>query len=261
MISNEPLSVQHDFSTDILRLSLGEIISRFRRVATMAPGRRARLRSGNRSAPIRCREQRGGLPDRAASPAATRESTRCRPCWLRVAATVNSRSANRVPAPLSPPKLLFRHSTGILRSRASGSGISSLPLLCRLAARGAIPRRKPLRGKVNAYHRSRSCPLWVEELRPRRLPRGLVSSRARLYGPLPSCIVSADSPARAGLGVGRWELRTPHCSLSTADCPGVRRHTNFVGAHPQIASSHRTPAPSHPGRGWHRSGPSLPGTR
>ncbi len=51
------------------------------------------------------------VPWRAASPAATRKSSSPRPCCRHVAATVSNRSANRLPASLSDPKLPLRQST------------------------------------------------------------------------------------------------------------------------------------------------------
>src|SRR3954454_799327 len=47
----------------------------------------------------------GGLPCNAASPAATRKSSRGRPCWRQEATTVTSHRANRLPASPSASKL------------------------------------------------------------------------------------------------------------------------------------------------------------
>ncbi len=49
----------------------------------------------------------GGLPRRPASPAATRKSSRRRPCCRQEATTVSTRSTNRLPALLSELKLRF----------------------------------------------------------------------------------------------------------------------------------------------------------
>lgn len=55
----------------------------------------------------------------AASPAATRKSSSCRPCWRQEATTVSSRSANRLPDSLSEPKLPLRHSTAGRSARSA----------------------------------------------------------------------------------------------------------------------------------------------
>ena len=52
-----------------------------------------------------------------ASPAPTRKASSGRPCCRHVATTVSSRSAKRLPASLSDPKLPFRHSTAGRTSR------------------------------------------------------------------------------------------------------------------------------------------------
>jgi hypothetical protein len=69
----------------------------------------------------------GGLPRNAASPAATRKSSNRRPCCRQVATTVSSRSANRLPASLSDPKLPLRHSTAGRRARSAPLLVGSTP--------------------------------------------------------------------------------------------------------------------------------------
>src|SRR5947207_12293988 len=59
------------------------------------------------------------VPWSAASPAATRKSSNDRPCWRHDATIVSSRSANRLPASLSEPKLPFRHSTAGRNARSA----------------------------------------------------------------------------------------------------------------------------------------------
>src|SRR5579883_1883222 len=70
-----------------------------------------------RSAPCGAGSRGGALPRTAASPAATRKSRSGRPCWPHAATTVSSRSAYRLPASLSEPKLPLRHSTAGRRAR------------------------------------------------------------------------------------------------------------------------------------------------
>src|SRR3954467_7994999 len=69
----------------------------------------------------------GGLLRNAASPAATRNSNTGRPCWRHDATTVNSRSAKRLPAWLSEPKLPLRHSTAGRRARSDTLLVGSTP--------------------------------------------------------------------------------------------------------------------------------------
>src|SRR5207237_7889110 len=67
------------------------------------------------------------VPWSAASPAATRNSNSGRPCWRQEATTVRSRSANRLPASLSAPKLPLRHNTAGRRARSDTLLVGSTP--------------------------------------------------------------------------------------------------------------------------------------
>src|SRR5207253_9854418 len=69
----------------------------------------------------------GGRPRDAASLAATRKSNNRRPCCRQVATTVSSRSANRLPAALSDPKLPLRHSTAGRKARSDTLLVGSTP--------------------------------------------------------------------------------------------------------------------------------------
>src|SRR3954452_5704489 len=69
----------------------------------------------------------GGLLRNAASPAATRNSNTGRPCWQHDATTVSRRSANRLPAALSDPKLPLRHSTTGRSARSATLLVGSTP--------------------------------------------------------------------------------------------------------------------------------------
>ena len=58
------------------------------------------------------------VPWSAASAAATRKTSSGRPCCRQVATTVSTRSASRLPAALSDPKLPLRHNTTGRKARA-----------------------------------------------------------------------------------------------------------------------------------------------
>src|SRR5581483_6856720 len=119
-------------------------------VSVQPPGCGAGSRDGN------------GLLRRTASLAATRKSSRRLPCCRQVATTVSSRSAKRLPASLSDPKLPLRHST-------AGRTARSAPLFV-----GSTPST---RAKVHsaAHHflisRQSAAALWSEFSSPRRSSR------------------------------------------------------------------------------------------
>ena len=64
------------------------------------------------------RSDGAAVPWSAASPAATGKSSSRRPYRRQVATTVGSRSANRLPAALSDPKLPLRHNTAGRKARS-----------------------------------------------------------------------------------------------------------------------------------------------
>ncbi len=67
------------------------------------------------------------MPWSAASLAATRKCSRCRPFWRQEATTVSSRSTNRLPASLSDPKPPLRHRTTGCKTRFATSLVGSTP--------------------------------------------------------------------------------------------------------------------------------------
>jgi len=69
------------------------------------------------------------VPWSAASPAATKKSSSRRACCRQVATTVSNRSANRLPASLSEPKLPFRHRTAGRRARSDTLLVGSTPTI------------------------------------------------------------------------------------------------------------------------------------
>src|SRR5919199_1665542 len=69
----------------------------------------------------------GELPRSAASTAAAKKSNSGCPCCRQVATTVNNRSANRLPASLSDPKLPLRQSTAGRRARSARLLVGSTP--------------------------------------------------------------------------------------------------------------------------------------
>src|SRR5205823_14381476 len=72
----------------------------------------------------------GELARSAVSPAATRNANSGRPCCLQDATTVSTRSANRLPASLSAPKLPLRHSTAGRKARSAPLLVGSSPSTC-----------------------------------------------------------------------------------------------------------------------------------
>jgi len=78
------------------------------------------------------------VPWSAPSPAATRKASSGRPCCRQVTATVSSRSANRLPASLSEPKLPSRHSTAGRKARSATLFVGSTP-----STPGKGPQRPP----------------------------------------------------------------------------------------------------------------------
>lgn len=73
------------------------------------------------------RSEGASVPRSTASPVAHRKSKTHRPCCRQVATTVNIRSANRLPALLSEPKLPLRHSTAGHSTRSATLFVGSTP--------------------------------------------------------------------------------------------------------------------------------------
>ena len=146
------------------------------------------------------------VPWSAASPAATRKANSGRRCRRQVAATVSSRSAKRLPASRSDPKLPLRLSTAGRKARSDTLFVGSTP-----STRANLQRRPPLR-QVSTERRGLAVRVLLPTQQPLPQPRCWLTD-ARWQDGILRAQGGSLQPGRRHLLQQRRGVRSQHLRL------------------------------------------------